>query len=124
MKGKMAKKDLPTYTEQVEARLNTLIDLSDAIRVIGAGAPQFKSVYTVSELVGFKYTQDNLANLRGLMEREASYLQMHLGFPICVAVSYRDRVIGLWGNGKCTVSTSEEASKQEVIETTKKLQYL
>ncbi len=120
----MSKKVLPSYTEQVEANLDNLIDLSDAICVIGAGALQFKPVYTVGELVAYKHTQDNLANLRGLMISEACRLQMDLGVPIHVAISYRDRVIGLWDNGKCTVSTSEEASKREVIETTKKLQCL
>lgn len=91
----MSKKVPPTYTEQVEAKLDVLIDLSDAACVIGAGALQPKPVYTVSELVDRKYTRDRLADLRGLMEREACNLQMVLGFPIHVAVAYRDRVIGL-----------------------------
>lgn len=117
----MSKKVTPTYTEEVEARLDALIDLSDAICVIAAGAPRFKPVYTVGEMVGYRHTRDNLANLREAMEKEAWHLQTNLGFPVHVAVSHRDRVIGLWGNGKCDVSTSEEESRQDVIKVTGKL---
>ena len=112
----------PSYTEEVEARLDELIDLSDVIR--GFVEPPVKSVYTVDEVISLKYTRETQNNVRQMIDKASRVLVQELGMPKDVAISYRGRIIVLWGDGECAVSTNEEENKQHIIGLAEKLRWV